>query len=95
MKPNNKKRQSAVFSNRYVNIYLRYIRGQKIRNGSLTKGLFNEPIMLPITIQEMINKSWENWHKQIIKQMPIIITINERGTSYESNISKGDHQIKL
>lgn len=85
MKPNNKKRQSAVFSTRYLNTYLRYIRGQKKRNGSLTKGLFNEPIMLPIAMQEMICKSWENWHKHIVKQMPIRIAINERGTSYEIN----------
>ena len=81
MRINNKKRQSAVFSTSYLNVFLRHIRGQKIRNGALTKGLFNEPIMLPTAMQEMICKQWENWHKHIIKQMPVRIVISERGTS--------------
>ena len=60
MKLNNKKRQNAVYSAKYLNIYTRFIRGQKVRKGALSR-LFNQVILFPKELQEEIDKEvWKN-----------------------------------
>lgn len=81
MKLNNKQRQSAVYSTRMINVYLRWLRGQKIRNGALKRYTTEETFMsMPKIIQKAINETWKELQKEIISVMPIRISTNyDRG----------------
>lgn len=60
MKLNNKKRQNAVYSTKLLKVYVKFIRGQKVRNGAL-KSLYNPVILFPKALQEKIEKEmWKN-----------------------------------
>ena len=77
MKLNNKKRQSAVYSTRMINVYLRMLRGQKVRNGSFLTNDYPCMPLIPNTIKKEISKAWDNFHKQILATMPISFAIKE------------------
>lgn len=83
MQLNNKKRQNAIFCLKPVNVYLRMLKGQKVRNGSfLTKDYPFAP-MIPNAMQKEISKQWDIIQKQILSTMPIVITLK-----------KGEYDIK-
>lgn len=77
MKLNNKKRQNGLFCLKPVNIYLRMLRGQKVRNGSFLS--YDCPCMplIPNAIKKEISKQWDNFQKQTISTMPISFGTNE------------------
>lgn len=85
MKLNNKKRQSAVYSTRMINVYLRWLRGQKIRNGAFKRYTTKETFMpMPKIMQKAINETWKERQKEIISAMPIRISTNyDRGEKEE------------
>lgn len=81
MKINNKQRQSAVYSTQMINVYLRWLRGKKIRNGAFKRYTTKETFMpMPKFMQKVINETWKERQKEIISTMPIRISTNyDRG----------------
>lgn len=83
MKLNNKKRQNAVYSTKYLNVYTRFIRGQKVRKGAL-KSLYNPVILFPKALQEKIEKEmWKNISFIQTRNVDIILK-KEKGKTNES-----------
>jgi len=74
---NNKKRQSAVFSEKLTTNTLKMLRGEKIRNGYF-KRLFNTP-PIPKVMEAHIVQQWEHFQNNMIKTMPLTFIKNKEG----------------